>query len=428
MSNTRILIVEDESLISSHLRIHLTGLGYEIVDIVTRGEDAITCVREQTPDLIIMDIVLAGEMDGISAAKEISRFSSIPVIYATSYSDEEFFDRAKETGPFGYLIKPVKERELELTIRIALHHSELENRLIKSEQHLSDAQRIGLLGSWDWDIEHNTLEWSDQMFRIFGQEPQSFGANYQSFMDRVHLDDREYVQMAVDSALAGEKHYCISYRVVKMNGEINRIQAEGEVTINEQGEAVRMVGTAHDISTILQIQDELWVLAHHDELTGLPNRHLLYDRIGQSIFKAKRDKNQVAIMLIDLDKFKSINDQFGHDVGDDYLKQVSARIRSALREEDTLARLGGDEFVAVINNISSEKDAGVIAQNLLDAIKQPLAVDDSVHTPTASIGVALYPGHGKDSHALLKSADIAMYDSKHQGNDSFSMFIKQKAS
>ncbi len=422
MTATRIMVVEDDPLVAEKFRIQLTGLGYNVVSVVDSGEQAVIQARATQPELIIMDIVLAGDMDGIDAAATIHESDNIPVVYATAYTDEQFFQRSGATAPFGYLIKPVAERELEITLRIALYHSELESRLIRNERHLSDAQRIGLLGSWEWDIRNNNLVWSDQMFRIFGQQPQSFGANYQAFMDRVHPEDRSHVQMAVDSALANEKHFCISYRVITMDGNIYRVQAEGEVTFDEHGSPLRMIGTAQDISVIMQTQDDLWHLAHHDPLTGLANRNLLYDRISQAIFRAERERKQVAVMLLDLDHFKDINDTFGHDKGDDFLNHVAARLRQALRDDDTLARLGGDEFV-VVTIINKHSDALKIARKLHDLLHTPLLMANAEILPSASTGIAIYPDHGRDYESLLKAADIAMYQSKHKGKNTYSIYM-----
>ncbi len=425
MTTTRILVVEDDPFISDKLEIQLADWGYDIVSIISSGEEAVDMAAQLLPDLIIMDIMLSGDMDGIEAARIIHENHKIPVIYATSQTDETFFKRSKTTEPFGYLIKPIEEKELEITIRIALYHSQLESRLIKNERHLSDAQRIGLLGSWEWDIKNNTLNWSDQMFRIFGQEPQSFGADYNAFMMRVHADDRSHVQMAVDSALAGEKHFCTSYRVVTTDGTINRIQADGEVTFDADGSPTRMIGTAQDISAIMQTQDDLWHLAHHDPLTGLANRNLLSDRIGQALSHANREKKQIAIMMIDLDYFKNINDEFGHDSGDDYLRKTSARISQTLRDDDTLARLGGDEFV-VVASIFCLEDAAKVSRKILDAINMPLPLKGTSVTPSASIGIALYPEHGHDIESLLKAADEAMYEAKHQGKNTYSIHQSEK--
>lgn len=422
MTARRILIVEDEDEVAEQLRLHLTHWGYVVVGKVSSGVDAIQLASELHPDMILMDIVLEGAMDGVEAAASIRSNLKIPVVYLTGCADDEFFDRASSTEPFGYMLKPIQPRELERTLRIAFYHSGLESRLSKSEQHLSDAQRVSMLGSWDWDIANNTLSWSDQMFRIFGLNPQGFGANYEAYMELVHPEDRSHVQLAMDTALANDKHFCVSYRVVTANNEIRSVHAEGEVTFDEDGLAVKMIGTTHDVSAIRQTQDELWHLAHHDALTELPNRNLLADRLALAIARAVRQRDQVAVMLLDLDHFKEVNDSFGHAVGDELLKIAASRLQAVLRDDDTLARLGGDEFVVVASGISDPSDTLKIAEKLLNSLRQPIEIEGNKLMVTTSIGITMFHAGGVDSDVLMKQADIAMYEAKRLGSNNYCLY------
>ncbi|OGB27553.1 MAG: hypothetical protein A3I66_06665 [Burkholderiales bacterium RIFCSPLOWO2_02_FULL_57_36] len=164
-------------------------------------------------------------------------------------------------------------------------------------------------------------------------------------------------------------------------------------------------------------------LANHDALTGLPNRRLLEDRIGQALLVAKRNASQVSIQFIDLDRFKVINDSLGHRIGDFLLQEVAQRVRGALREVDTVSRIGGDEFVLVLPDIHSGEAACEIARRILKSLEQPYLIDGHVLTATPSIGISLYPAHGTNVETLINRADSAMYQAKQIGGNTFHLYI-----
>ena len=160
-------------------------------------------------------------------------------------------------------------------------------------------------------------------------------------------------------------------------------------------------------------------LALHDALTGIPNRRLLMDRLALAIAHARRNKSTMAVMYLDLDGFKQINDTLGHDVGDLLLNHVAARLVSAVREEDTVARLGGDEFVIVMSELTQDDDAAKLAAKVIQAVSQPYSIQRLDVSMTASIGVSIYPAHGEEAEALMKNADIALYEAKHMGKNNY---------
>jgi len=165
-------------------------------------------------------------------------------------------------------------------------------------------------------------------------------------------------------------------------------------------------------------------MAYHDALTGLPNRILLNDRLEMSLLQAQRNKSLVGLLYIDFDRFKQINDNLGHDIGDQLLQAVGNRLKECLRQQDTVARLGGDEFILLLPDISSQEDAGKLAQKLLEKIRPTFFIEDHELNITLSIGVGLYPIDGKDVKSLIRCADEALYMAKKQGRDCFHYYIK----
>jgi len=188
------------------------------------------------------------------------------------------------------------------------------------------------------------------------------------------------------------------------------------------GSITHFVSTGRDITERMQTQEQLQYLAQHDALTELPNRVLLLDRLKQGLARARWHERLVAVLFVDLDRFKTINDTLGHEVGDRLLQQLADRFRRSVREGDTVARFGGDEFVILLDDVANEGDIAAIAKKVLEALAPPFEIDDQRLYITASIGVSLYPNDGEDSGTLLKHADIAMYRAKELGKNTYQFF------
>jgi diguanylate cyclase (GGDEF)-like protein/PAS domain S-box-containing protein len=185
---------------------------------------------------------------------------------------------------------------------------------------------------------------------------------------------------------------------------------------------LRLIVAVEDISRRKQAEEALLRMASHDALTGLPNRLLLQDRLAHAIAQAQRTRKQVGVMFIDLDRFKHVNDSLGHEAGDQLIVEIASRLAGALRESDTVARQGGDEFVVVLAELAGPDDAALVAAKLLENLFQPLALCGHEVFPSGSIGIAMYPGDGRDSESLLKAADSAMYRAKANGGNHYAFY------
>lgn len=431
------------------------------------------------------------------------------------------------------------------------YQTELEQRveartaqLNDSVQRLDDAQRIGHMGHWAWDIESDDIHWSAQIFRIFGHRPGAFAPTYESFLAAVHPDDRALVIGRVAQAMEGINAYSVDHRIVLPDGTTRQVYEQGEVTRNDTGEPIRMVGTVQDVTeareatqqlrlaacvfehtaegilvtdpdgTILDInrgfseitgyrredvlgenprilksgrheeafyhglwssllesgawqgeiwdrkksgeiipvwmgidavkddagettnyvaifrditeakrgEEELWRIAHHDALCGLPNRNLMNAYLKQAMAQSKREGSEIAFLLLDLDNFKWVNDNLGHAAGDQLLLHLADALRSSVRESDIVARLAGDEFTAILSGIGERRDAEVVAEKILTTLAEPVTLEGREHRITASIGIAFHPGHAADPETLLKCADKAMYHAKREGKNNYQVY------
>lgn len=214
------------------------------------------------------------------------------------------------------------------------------------------------------------------------------------------------------------------------NGDNYHLEQSITPVFNDAKEVINYVATGRDISDRIESEEALQYMAHHDALTGLPNRILLTDRIDHAIQRANRENNEVAVMFIDLDGFKVANDMYGHEAGDIVLKTVASRLRSVVRTQDTVARISGDEFAVVLEGMHSHShaDVGIVARKLLDSLCNPYVLNGREIFCTASIGVALYPSDGKDTRSLLKHSDQAMYKAKRDGKARYSFYSENDAS
>ncbi|MFN7088010.1 MAG: diguanylate cyclase domain-containing protein [Burkholderiales bacterium] len=217
----------------------------------------------------------------------------------------------------------------------------------------------------------------------------------------------------------GEKHAIgRSREVPARRKDGTQFPIELNVTEIRFGKKRRFTGIFRDISERKETEERIRRLAHYDNLTGLPNRALFYDRLKQAISLARRDHHQMALLYVDLDDFKTVNDRLGHDAGDELLKKVAERLQQLVRESDTVARIGGDEFTVTLPEVRGRNDAEIVAQKIIEALRPNFHLGEQQHEARigASIGIAIYPDDAQDMEALVKAADIAMYIAKQTGN------------
>jgi diguanylate cyclase (GGDEF)-like protein len=220
----------------------------------------------------------------------------------------------------------------------------------------------------------------------------------------------------IEDAAHETEPYDFEHRIVRPDGEVRWVHRRGEVVGGEEENSLRLVGIVHDVTERKALEEGLHHQAHHDLLTDLPNRQLFLDRLGQALRRTgRRPGYGVAVLFVDLDSFKVVNDSLGHEAGDRMLVTVAERLKRCLRPEDTLARFGGDEFAMLVKDVLGPEDAAKVAQRILEEIKIPLVLDGKELLMRGSIGIALSSAHTRDPGELLKDADIAMYRAKADG-------------
>lgn len=284
-------------------------------------------------------------------------------------------------------------------------------------QRFKQSQYFARIGTWDWCVDSDELYWSDAIYGMFGYQPGEVTPSYSLFCDAVHPDDRERVRQGEIRCIETGENHDEEYRVIWADGTIRWLRETGNIIKDETGQTVKMMGVVRDITEERAEADQIRALAFHDPLTRLPNRMIFEDRLSKAIARAKRHKTRVAVVFIDLDGFKSINDGLGHVAGDRILINTGQRLVNALRASDTVARIGGDEFTVILEDLKTDAEIHKIADNLLGAISTSLETDNGTYRVGASLGIAIYPEHARTLDTLIHIADQAMYAAKTEGTN-----------
>jgi diguanylate cyclase (GGDEF)-like protein/PAS domain S-box-containing protein len=321
----------------------------------------------------------------------------------------------------------LKQQRIKLE-RLADRLDQANAELSEQAEHLKQAQHIARVGSWKYLIEEDILRLSDEILYMFGITQAEFGGSLQAFLEMVHHEDRPAVVTAKDLALKAG-HAEVRCRVIRPDGEARHFEIIAHL-FKQDSEQYYLAGTTQDITERKAAEDKIRHLAYYDQLTGLPNRRLVLDRIDHLVALRQRMQRDGALLFIDLDNFKTLNDTHGHDKGDILLKIVAVRLQSCVRHYDCVGRFGGDEFVVLLEDIGdSPLDCAThalhVAQKVVSALNQPYDLGGLQHRSTPSIGIALIDGEATTTSELLKRADMAMYKAKSEGRNAIRFFSPQ---
>jgi len=297
-----------------------------------------------------------------------------------------------------------------------------EAALRASEERWSFAVEGTGAGVWDWSLQSGQVQFSKHWKEMYQFAENEIGNDQDEWDKRIHPDDAAHAKAARKKFVDGKTPtYSSEYRMRCKDDSWKWILDRGMVVSRDaDGKPLRVIGTHTDI-TAKKLDDELvWRQANYDALTGLPNRRLFRDRLQQKLKKSRRTGQPIAVLFIDLDRFKDVNDTLGHPLGDLLLRQAAQRISACVRETDSTARLGGDEFILMVADLVDGKHVERVAQAIIGALAEPFHLDGETASVTASVGVALFPDDAKDVESLIKRADEAMYVAKGRGRNCYS--------
>jgi len=421
MKGKKILIVEDELLIARHIEQMVKNLGYQALGVVESGEQALEATRDLSPDLVLMDIRLKGELDGVEAATRIWKYYSIPIVYLTAYADEDTLIKATSAEPFGYLIKPFEEKELLVAIELAFYKHQVETENKEKRRWLNailSSITDGLI-STDRGGVINFINPIGE--KLLGQSSEAvIGKSLEEVFKIQEGPTGRILGLSIET-VANEFLTEGDYYLVKGEERLP-VELRGSLIRNEHEQVVGSVLVFRDI-TLRKLQEErLNYLAIHDALTDLPNRLLFNDRLRIGLEQARRKNTKLGVIMLDLDFFKVINDTYGHNFGDLVLVEAGKILKQLIRKTDTVARFGGDEFTILLGELSSVETGIQVAERIVQAFNLPLTIDNKKMTIRASLGLAIFPDQAQEPEELLKKADLAMYAAKEAGRNQVKLY------
>lgn len=345
-----------------------------------------------------------------------------PIILSLKRTDGSFIPVQATGGAVTWLGKPA----IQVLMRDFTELKQTQDKLFIMSERLQLAIEGAGEGIWDWDIPSNSYTFSGGLKKILGYGPVGAVHEPVDWPKLIHTDDLPNVYDAVRSCLNGDTPtYRCEYRIRAKDGSWKWVLSRGVIVDrDENAKPVAMTGTMTDITARKDSEDEAWRHANLDALTGVPNRRFFRDRLNHELNRFERTNQKTALLFIDLDRFKEVNDVFGHDAGDLLLKDAVQRIRSCVRETDTIARLGGDEFIVMMNELASLHPIEFTCQRILNALAEPFQVRNEIVYVSASIGIALFPLDASEPDDLIRKADQAMYAAKKNGKNQFCYFTQ----
>jgi len=424
LQTLNVLYVEDDPEIRRQLVLYLSRRVGNLL-VAENGQDGLELFRTHRPEIVVTDIVMP-LMDGLKMAEGIKALDAdTPVIVTTAFNDQDFFLNAIEVGIDHYVLKPIHLDALLEAIRkaarVVFQQREIDtkNRDLQLAAKVFDNSAEGIIIT---DRDNNIISVNRAFSEITGfSAEEAVGKN-------PHI---------LSSGRQGPEFYSAMWHTLQeighWQGELWNRRKNGEVfpqwlTISverdPQGEITHHIALFTDITQHKYDEERIERLAYYDPLTDLPNRVLLQDRLTQALAAAQRNRESAAILMLDLDRFKNINESLGHAVGDEVLQAVAERLRNCVREADTVARLGGDEYLIVMAEANGAQDIAQYAQKIIDAFIAPVKLEKQELGVTLSIGISVFPNDGDDEQTLMKNADSAVYSAKQAGRNTYQFYTR----
>jgi diguanylate cyclase (GGDEF)-like protein len=430
-----VMVVDDDFSARLQVRAALEKYGFAVSE-AANGLEALDNFGIRIPDLVLLDVVMP-EMDGFETCRRLRTTPGgehTPVVMVTGLEDIGSIDRAFEVGGTDFITKPINWAILGYRVRYWLRSATTFNDLKVSQQRLSKAQQVARLGHWELNLDTGKFHFSSEVPQLLGVSDRN---NFETLFENIISADKNRVTKLIKNACKTEQPFTVNYQIKMENEKTCSIFNQAEIIHDDAQNTRLMVGTIQDITELKEAEDQIRYLAFYDNLTGLANRSLFREHWNKVVAHAQRNKTKIAIMFLDLDHFKRINDTLGHPAGDKVLKTIADRLKSTLRQTDVVARpgldessllisrLGGDEFTILASDITSLNNIARLAERITETLHQSLEIEGQEINITSSMGISVFPEDGDDIDVLLKNADTAMYEAKEKGRNNFQFFQKE---
>ncbi|MGB5607296.1 MAG: EAL domain-containing protein [Gammaproteobacteria bacterium] len=429
-----VLVVDDEDYMRLLETESLGQAGFEVLE-ACNGEECLALFQERLPNVVLLDVMMPG-MDGFETCTKLRNLTGgahVPVLMVTGLDDIDSINKAYGAGATDFIAKPINFALLGHRVRYLLRACDAINNLVTSERRLANAQRIAKMGYWDWDASSEILQLSEQVYRIFGHGKDADITTIDDLLACVADEDRDKFEAWFSDARTTGNVASITHQAHAADGSKHYIRHQVEA-LTEDDRVVHLYGTAQDITELRTAEERIHRLAYYDSLTGLPNREYFKERVDSAVSLARRHDRQLALLFLDLNNFKRINDSLGHRIGDLLLQATADRLVQCLRTSDLvhighsgiekgdLARLGGDEFTVLLPEIEHGEAAGRVAERIIETLSKPLTLSGHEVNVNTSIGIAVYPEDGSNAEELLKNSDMAMYYAKGKSQQQYQYY------
>ncbi|MDM8545270.1 EAL domain-containing protein [Candidatus Venteria ishoeyi] len=440
----KVLVVDDDEMIRFLIRETLQESHFH-VDEVESGEAAIEYFLQTPPDIVLLDVIMQG-MDGFEVCAQLRKQAGgkhVPIVMMTGLDDIDSIHHAYNSGATDFTTKPINYTILAHRLRYMLRAGQLFERLRRNETRLSKAQQIARLGYWEWNTSQNRLHIPSQTLAILGLEPTTHFTSLRQLLHFIPLEERPLLRKTFFKALRTNQDFAIEHEIITPNKQVKSIRQEGELQQKDNGQKQWIV-TIQDISERKKSEEKIIRLAYYDNLTTLPNRVFLQEYLNKLIEQAKRHHRLFAILSLDLDHFKRINNTWGQGVGNLLLQEAARRLNQCVRtsdylvrgnwalptdayaqsitKNDTLVRLGGDEFILLLSDIKDLTGVQHAIRRIHKILNAPFILKKERFYLTASIGISMFPNDGQTTDVLLAHAEMAMQHAKNAGRNTFEFF------
>jgi diguanylate cyclase (GGDEF)-like protein/PAS domain S-box-containing protein len=428
-----VLVTDDDPVTRLLITQVLEADGF-LTDEAGTGSEAVERMRTHKPDLIVVEMVIgeAGTCETCAEIRRMPGLADLPILVLAD-DDGAALDRALEAGATDFAARPIAPAMLVHRVRQMLQSRRGIDDLRRSEARLAWTQTIAKIGHWAYDADTDRLLVSAAAAKRMGLPRR--GMTLARFFEALPDDDAVRVANEISGALVTGTPFGLDHRFRSADGDI---VLHTRATAIREGDVVKgLAGTMQDVTERVAAEEKVRALAFYDTLTGLPNRVLFTDLLKAALSRARRHRQNVAVMFLDLDGFKNINDTLGHRAGDRVLEKVAARLRQVTRDYDAISRegevgpslaigrLGGDEFLLAITDLEEPGDAAVVAGRIVAALRLPILTEDGEILVSGSVGVSVYPQDGDDVDELLKNADTALYHAKDRGRNTYEFYSPQ---
>jgi predicted signal transduction protein with EAL and GGDEF domain/FixJ family two-component response regulator len=445
-----VLLVDDDEVNLMVTAMALRGRGFVVTQFST-GRAALGYLRNTIPDIVVLDALMP-DLDGFVTCERLRALPAlehVPVLMLTGLDDDESINRAYRAGATDFFVKTPQWSLLEGRLRYLLRASRTRQELLRSRARLARALDLARMGSFDWHPVpgrwEGRLELSAEAYPVIGLAPGA-AIGLRGMIRMVPRTDRHALLSMLGTFNTHRSVLATDVAIELPDGRRRVIHLEAEPDSQGPGLSGSYTGVVQDVTDRRTAEDKIRHLANYDSLTGLPNRRQLLWRTERALEHARRQGHLCSLLLIDLDRFKVINDTLGHAAGDELLAEVAKRLRLCVRHSEqvtevaaeagsnrahrtleAVGRLGGDEFVALLPEVASEQDAERVASRILESMKAPIYVAGQECIVTASVGVALFPRDGLNMLDLMRNADVAMYSAKASGRNATAVYAPSLA-